>query len=139
MHKTGPVGIVPTGPFQSRSLRHLIGESWLPLVVLDPLVLLNSLVLPDPLMLLDSLVLLDSHVGYKSCRAPVTRHFIAMDLMGYRAIELARPRLQYFRGPRHAISCCQGYTKRARMCGLIKNHQSLGQQQATNGTVPLYS
>jgi hypothetical protein len=33
-----------------------------------------------------------------------------MDLMGYRANELARQRLQYFRGPRHAISCCQGYT-----------------------------
>lgn len=33
------------GPFQSRSLRRLIGESWLPLVLLDSLALLVSLVM----------------------------------------------------------------------------------------------
>ena len=48
--------VLPTGPFLSRSLRHLIGESLLDSLVLDRLVVLDSPVVADTLVVLYSLV-----------------------------------------------------------------------------------
>jgi hypothetical protein len=53
-----PVAILPTGPFQSRSLRHLIEETWLPLFLLVSLVLPVAHRAPHQFLLIFSLWLL---------------------------------------------------------------------------------